>query len=145
MQQFHLLSSCRAMCLGSICPSRRITPSKPGKVGLLCASHMSLQNVFCFALLFLEMGMNLNRVTASTTALRYCCSRVKTLCSLRSCSSTSLMNTSAILWAFSAVQAVFSVRISLLGLPTVCGQLYCFLPVNTLMKMLPVASISFSV
>lgn len=47
------------------------------------------------------------------------------------------MNTSAISWAFSAAQAVFSVRISLLGLPTVYGQLYCFLPINTLMKMLP--------
>lgn len=48
---------------------------------------------------------------------------------------------------FCSTGNVFSMRISVLWLPTVCGQLclYCFLPINTFMKLFLIASISFSV
>lgn len=48
-QQFHLLSSCRATCLGSICPSRRFTPQSLVKLSLFVLLTWAYKT--CFVLL----------------------------------------------------------------------------------------------
>lgn len=137
MQQFYLLSSCKVMAVGLVKLGHFVLLTWAYETFVLfcfvSGNEYCLNRVYCEHYFLQFLIFAIHRWKLSTLKILFFNQPNEYFCNF--------------MILFCSTGNVFSMRISVLWLPTVCGQLclYCFLPINTFMKLFLIASISFSI